>query len=227
MNAGFDGVDLTGTYQSVHQVLDSFDETNEFSVLDEGLVTIAEVFRDAGFKTAAVSLHQGWVSPKIGFGQGFDEFTFVSSINDRHETEKVVTHGLDWLAAHRADRFFIFLNILNPHDPYEAPPTLRSALVAEAGSAAVPENRLFDWQVKTEFLLSLAGPGPNHATPEELDYVIASYDAEISYVDWWIGVLVRQLQSWNLLEHLDRLDLGSWRGILGARSLPPYPAGLQ
>ena len=43
------------------------------------------------------------------------------------------------------------------------------------------------------------------ATPEQLKpligYLSLMYDSEIAYIDWWIGVLYRQLQEMELLEN--------------------------
>lgn len=58
---------FTGAYPSKHGA------HADHKRLDESLPTMAELFNDAGYETAAVS-NNTWISEEFGFGRGFDQF---------------------------------------------------------------------------------------------------------------------------------------------------------
>jgi arylsulfatase A-like enzyme len=91
---------------------------NHPGVLRDGLETLAERFRAAGYDTAAMTRHT-WLRNKSGLDQGFEEYhnnKFSAGLDAR----SLALAGVDWLTAHRAsDRpFFLWLHFLDPHLPY-------------------------------------------------------------------------------------------------------------
>ncbi|MCP3960834.1 MAG: sulfatase [bacterium] len=186
---------FTGTYQSFHQVTHSAKEKGVYSVLGDRMVTLAELFQQRGYHTGAVSA-QPWVAEATGFSQGFDDFVVFSGINDPFRTDKVMLDGLAWLNEKqtRAQKptapFFLYLHFINPHYPY-APPW-----PFDVGVGKAPER--FAGGVSLEVLEDLGRPSP--VAPAERDYLLSLYDSEIKYVDWWIGVLIRQLERRKILD---------------------------
>jgi arylsulfatase A-like enzyme len=57
------------------------------------------------------------------------------------------------------------------------------------------------WKPMSDFLTHGDEPGAAHVTPEELEYLRAAYHQQVRYVDFWIGVLIRQLENWKLREN--------------------------
>lgn len=114
---------FTGHLPFEHRVRDNLGFT-----LTPDAVTLAERFRDAGYRTA------GFVSAYVlrgetGIGQGFDVYdaTFPAVGADRSPAQ-VQRAGPDtlaaaerWLAAVDTERFFLFFHIYEPHKPYRAP----------------------------------------------------------------------------------------------------------
>lgn len=103
--------------------------------------TLAERLRDRGYATAAVTANP-WTTRETGFDAGFDEFTAIGEDADVEPTglfERVVDrvagtnrHGwlLTWqdyyadvLAASEslAEPYFLWVFLLDPHQPYVAP----------------------------------------------------------------------------------------------------------
>lgn len=87
------------------------------------VVTLAERFRAAGFRTGAVVTKVPWIGEKFGFGRGFESYRFM----DR-DGEPAVRHAVEWMATHRDASFFYFLHLFDAHSdftrlPYEAPGT--------------------------------------------------------------------------------------------------------
>jgi arylsulfatase A-like enzyme len=84
--------------------------------LAEAAVTLPELLRGAGYRTAAFSTN-GNVSPATGMGQGFDEF-FLEMAAPR--SSAVTPRVLAWLDAHASPKpFFLYVHTADPHAPYE------------------------------------------------------------------------------------------------------------
>lgn len=119
---------LTGTIPPYHGV-----HNNNGYKLGESNVTLAELFRDAGYLTA------GFVSAVVmekdyGFDQGFEVYEGITNAKrppfrvDTRRAEDTTQSALEWLDAHLEDErpFFIFIHYFDPHVPYEAPPPFSS-----------------------------------------------------------------------------------------------------
>ncbi len=96
---------------------------------EEGPVTLAESFRDAGFKTGCFSSNPA-LSRAFGLVTGFDQVGFeeldedfklgARSVND--SAARVHRAALEWLQAlHQKDQVFLYVHTLNPHNPYTPP----------------------------------------------------------------------------------------------------------
>jgi arylsulfatase A-like enzyme len=98
-----------------------------------GLTTLAEVFKDAGYHTAAfVSL--GVLMRAFQLDQGFE--TYVDPFGDRRgrwyrRADEVFGPVQSWLEKNYAEPFFIWVHYSDPHEPYltkDAPPDTRLTL---------------------------------------------------------------------------------------------------
>lgn len=187
---------FTSTYQSVHQVTHLPRDDMRFSVLSDELTTLAELYSDAGYRTAAFS-SQAWLLPETGFAQGFEEFHKVSGIEDLFEAERVVESGMGWIGRHRQEPFFLYLHVLNPHSPYRAPPPFDELWWRDGVPERFRAMEGMNIDQRWEFLLSLGEEG---VSDEELAYLLAMYDGEISHADYWFGRLARLLGDLGLHE---------------------------
>jgi arylsulfatase A-like enzyme len=86
--------------------------------LSPDLLTLPEMLRPLGYRTAAVSPNP-WISALFGFDQGFDTFEY------RHEAPArvLVSAGIALVEgfARRNEPFFLYLHFFDPHDPYTPP----------------------------------------------------------------------------------------------------------
>ncbi len=105
---------MTGLDPYVHGVRDNL----PFQ-LAERHVTLAEILRDAGYRTAA-HVAAAVVNRPYGLAQGFE--TYIDA-GDRHERrgDEVCDGALAWLRRHESERFFLWVHLFDPHAPY-APP---------------------------------------------------------------------------------------------------------
>ena len=115
---------LTGTYPFVHKVRD-----NGTFRLHEANLTIAEVFKQAGYATAA-QVAAFVLNHGFGLDQGFDAyrdvgFTAATEAGQRNETEipaeQVTDSTLELLHGVAGRPFFMFVHYFDAHQPYQAP----------------------------------------------------------------------------------------------------------
>ena len=156
------------------------------SVLPEGAVTLAELLREAGYRTAAVSTN-GHVTARHGFAQGFEEFRFL--VQGEQEVERVVEWTRGWLDRRRDDEpFFLYLHTIDPHSPYAAPQEYRRRFA--------PESLGED----PSALLARAEAASGAERERLVDRLRRLYDAEVAYNDAGFGELLAELERRGLRE---------------------------
>jgi arylsulfatase A-like enzyme len=110
---------MTSLYPASHGVRDFSDR------LPGSAVTMAEVYRDAGYATLSMSSIM-FTGKFTNLHRGFEEVHEDTSLPDRESSKTArlyVDRLLPWLEAHRDVPFFVFLHVSDPHDPYRpAPP---------------------------------------------------------------------------------------------------------
>jgi arylsulfatase A-like enzyme/tetratricopeptide (TPR) repeat protein len=115
---------LTGLLPASHGVHDN----STFS-LNDTVTTIAEVFRQAGYRTGAV-LGAYVLARQFGLDQGFEDYQdwFAAGRDSggvemlEQRASEVARQGMEWLDRRRGERFFLWLHFFDPHRPYDPPP---------------------------------------------------------------------------------------------------------
>lgn len=166
---------FTGLYPVGHRA------TQESLELGEGPPTLAGILGGAGYKTMGSSTN-GIVSVTSGLARGFDEFWEVFRPAVRSE---VLDGGWGhpnnvafqkFLA--RTDRekpFFVFLNYIEPHAPYQPPEPIRSNFVGKSYT---------DEQVGEAMKKTMPDHYMYHNIDEDqFELLGLLYEAEINYVD--------------------------------------------
>ncbi len=127
---------MTSTYPRVHQLTNhngmfwsdaTEDESLQTGVLPQESVTLAESFREAGYATAAF-VSNPWIAGEFGFGQGFDVYA-DDQTGRSLPCDIFLAQARDWLAERDDERpFFLYLHLMDVHDPFHAPFTDARAL---------------------------------------------------------------------------------------------------
>ena len=112
------------------------------SVLPEARATMPEAFRNAGYETVAFSANPAFVTPQVGFAQGFDRFDVLhgkevargsggdfqwgdAAMNTLVEVaaaDQVTDTALTWFRERPTDQpFFAYLHYFDPHAGYFPP----------------------------------------------------------------------------------------------------------
>ncbi|MCX7974475.1 MAG: sulfatase-like hydrolase/transferase [Candidatus Aminicenantes bacterium] len=115
---------LTGTLPLFHGVRD-----NGGFIVPPQLVTLAEIFNEAGYDTAAF-IGAYVLDSRWGLDQGFDyyfdqfdlsKFEKISLSMVQRPANEVIDHTLKWLEAKKDFPFFLWIHLYDPHTPYEPP----------------------------------------------------------------------------------------------------------
>lgn len=172
---------MTSRYPSDHGVRDN----GEW--LAKTKVTLGEVLRDAGFRTAAF-LTNMTNAPHRGF-EHLEAFPIdsPSASRDRPTDTLAAEAALNWLESNHADRFFLWLHLLAPHAPY-APPSAFSLKFSPHADAYSGEMEDL-WQVTY---------GERDPGPGELEALQALYDAEVAFVDHLVGSVLNGVDELGL-----------------------------
>lgn len=172
--------------------------------LTESDYTMAEFFRDAGFRTAGFS-ENTFINERLGYAQGFEKFEYISPLHDKDEelgykprdqeaTLRLIASAQEWLRSQRLDdRWFCYLHLLRPHNPYTVPESFarQEKFFSDGKSIDKMENRLLRGIRK-----------PQVSVGQELTQLyIDRYDTNIRYVDHLLGELIEGLNAEGLLEN--------------------------
>ncbi len=180
---------LTGLNASRHRT-----ET-ETSLLPADVTTLAERVKAAGWYTAGFTAN-GNGGSLAGLQRGFDLFedpTRTYTKDKRGKTynglptgEFIVARVLDFLAKSPHDRQFLFLFLVDPHDPYQAPPELEAIFLGDFKGKIRRHAR---WEYDNDY------------PADERFSMRAVYDAGVRYADQAVGQLVTGLDKLGLREH--------------------------
>lgn len=151
--------------------------------LTGGVRTLAESLRDAGFYTFGV-YHNIYVNPAFGLQKGFDEY-------DAQEEKAgvLVDRALAGLHRYAPDRrFFLYLHLFDPHNPYEPPEDVCRTV-----------SRRFDPDYHGPLGCAVdRRPELPLPPPEERRWAEALYHGEIAYSDREVGRLLAGLHDLGL-----------------------------
>lgn len=196
---------LTGRYP--------FEHGAEKGPLDGRYRTIAEAFRDRGYRTGGFSANSFFFCRRMGMGRGFIHFddysgsltqaavrtcygryleAFLNRLNlkifpVRRTAPEVNSSFLRWIDIKSQAPFFAVLNYFDVHDPYFPPQPYRTRFSKLGNPGGIIDE-------------SLASHGLP-ATPDQLQGEIDAYDGSIAYVDDQIGQLLAELKKRNVTEN--------------------------
>ena len=153
------------------------------NAISPGRCTLAERFRDAGYRTAAFT-GGVYVAAHFGLNQGFEAY-------EDHDEEKeggsagIFSGALGWVRRHRDAPFFLFVHTYEAHTPYR-------------GASALPRGRLGP-VFRTEDVAA-AQSGRLVLTEEERRYVSSLYDGDVRDADTHVAGFLEDLRGEGVLD---------------------------
>lgn len=194
---------LTSLYPDAHGVSDFADR------LPSSALTLAEIFREAGYATLSLSsiLFTGRYT---NLQQGFEVLHEDGSLRGERRIKSAwqyVGRLLPWLEANREVPFFVLLHVTDPHDPYEpnipydriwTEPGGKGAFEAwqQQAKRFIRDPLMRNYRMPTRDELDAAGVDPAAYVAQEVDW----YDGSIRGMDAELGRLMDGLAKLGLAE---------------------------
>ncbi|MEM6671197.1 MAG: sulfatase [Planctomycetota bacterium] len=169
---------LTGRLPDAHGV-----KSSSSCTLAQRLPTIAEALQARGYTTAAF-VGNPIIEPNRWFDQGFE--TFEVEVPHFRMSDEVVPHALEWLREHASLRFFLYLQLVDPHTPHRPHPEEAERLGLPSAPSDWPERGLNG---------VLQREPPSEAVAK---YANQLYDASVATGDRWFGAVLDELESLGL-----------------------------
>ena len=166
-------------------------------ILGDEFETLAEYLKKKGYKTGGFTTHGSWLTKKMGFAQGFDDF-YSNFLSARGINEYV----FEFLEKNKENRFFLFVHYYDIHSDYnKLPYDTRTGYDTKfckdykgnftgckddlCASTYLEEVNSKGWTI----------PGG------DLEYITALYDGGIAYTDHHVNRLFKRLKGLNLFEN--------------------------
>lgn len=200
---------FSSTYPETHGVWNRAVGDQETMALNPNAVTMAEAFRDAGYRTTAIA-DGGYVSEARGLDQGFDTFSSFT-----RGGPAVFSHAQKWLGNHGKGEkpFFLFVHTYETHVPYVPMLADLEPLVDgyDGPMRKAYENALAESQgrerlrkkqkTQAKHYRSLLHEVDAPLTQADKDFYRALYDAEVVLADRLVGDLLDRLEELDLRDH--------------------------
>ena len=174
---------LTSQYPSV------LGFTDDAVKINDKFLTLAEVFKGNYYKTKGIISHV-YASHEMGFNQGFDAYDEDNSRGTGYISSPSITEkAISFIKKHhKKHKFFLFLHYFDPHCNFFMHPNY-NYYPNYSGTLASNLN-----------ILELLEKAPTMSA-DDIKYLKALYDSEISFTDEYIGKLLDKLKELRLYDN--------------------------
>jgi len=203
---------LTGAWPLEHGVLANVAHGGQAFRPSPGLLSVAEVLRDCGYRTAAFTSAKP-LRQDSGVAAGFEHFDESEARERRGDV--TVRRALKWLGERRAEApdepFFLWVHLFDPHDPFNAPPPYGQAFKSDAGLETYLEER--------EISIDSQGHGRRLVDTRRAHN---AYDGEILFTDHLVGLMLDALEEHGVQDDTLVVLLGDHGEGLGQHGMPGH-----
>src|SRR5262249_10670227 len=208
--------------------------------LGESYATLAESLKGAGYTTAAF-IGTAILDRRHGLAQGFDWYsryqpTIVIGTESQRRAEEVIAEALDWLQKSSGKPLFLWINLYNPHAPYNPPEPFQTQYASAPydGEIAYTDHVLGAFFSQLEqagfmqnaLVVVMGDHGESLDEHREPDHGFFVYDAtvKIPMIFSWRGhlshaVVQQQVQEIDLLPTLADLIGFQTNGLIQGKDL--------
>ncbi|HJQ84480.1 MAG TPA: sulfatase [Candidatus Binatia bacterium] len=141
--------------------------------------TLAERLSQAGYRTAGFAGNDAYLDPLFGLDRGFARYRHVGL----ERAGKLVPVVSAWLRRRRGRSVFLFLNVMDAHEPYDPPP---------------PYDRLFPGRLDRPVGRHIGTRVPD---ADEAAHYVSQYDGELRYVDDGLAEIFAALRATDRYEN--------------------------
>lgn len=165
---------LTGQYPRTHGIM-----RNAARRTDADAPSLASWLHDRGYSTAAITARIG-LDPQLRRISGFDHTDAPRAPRKWRKAPEVARRALSWLHEREGSRWFLWVHLWEPHQPYEPPSGQRKrfalADIVDFEAYAEPERFLADGETISE---------------RDVARSASLYDGEIATADAAVAKIVR------------------------------------
>lgn len=165
---------LTGRLPSNHGLIYNPDP----GCIRDDIFTLGSILQNEGYLTRGFH-GAGYLREKFGFHRGFHQYTTRGN-----NFEDNIIQCLKWLEKAKKFRFMLFLHGFNCHSPFNPPPEFDVYFREYKGNYSV--KKLYQ-----EFKLP--------ANQDDIEHIIAKYDATILGADFVLGKIFNKLKELKIL----------------------------
>ncbi len=195
---------LTSLYPSQHGA--GRGGHDEWTPIDPGTVSIAEVLARVGYETQAITANF-LVSPTYGLDQGFEAFRNPGGRGWSLESVDIDVPGVvRFLETHRNTPFLLFWHIMDPHLPYVTGEEVRRRFVDAAyrgqfrGDPPEVPFEVLDPRPGRRWFTHEGPPPMPEITDEDRAFIEDYYAAEVAEMDAAVGAVLDALERLKLCE---------------------------
>ena len=194
----------TARWPSVHGITNKLKLLSEDQMVPTSLSPGIETFPD-------ILIREGWIAggftggagvqASFGFGRGFDYY-----LDDRYfgGLDHSIPKALEWMKAHQAERFFMFLHGYDSHGQYELSDASRATARRDYKGTldgTIEENA----KLREQALTAIQNPGDPPSLGSVLDeddakYLLALYDQKVREADQRLGSFLSEVRASGLLD---------------------------
>ena len=188
---------FTGLFPATHGKLEKQDK------ISEQVPFLAEILKREGYATCAI-LNNAIITSKFGFGRGYDEEHHFYKERDEvrrrlitpraqagHVWETYVDPVVRRHEKNPRTPFFIYLHETDPHAPYE-PPAPYDTLYDVQYRGGVGSDKASVFMQKNQF---------ERLEKADIAYLESQYKGEITFMDEYVGDLLRRFDERGLLDN--------------------------
>jgi len=187
---------LTSLYPSAHGTLSGEifgDQTKEVwkqTRLADELSTLAELFKEAGYRTIGVVANRH-LQVGSGFEQGFDHYYEYAGFLNAEDLNKIVRNklkqafGPQWQQKWRQEKVFLWIHYFDPHHPYFP----RKPWIEQYAPDFSSNPEAFPWRLSN----SQINAAFKRSDRTMVRRLTALYHSEISYTDNQVRILFGEL----------------------------------
>jgi len=174
----------------------------DWGPLPQEEITLAGCLSAAGYLTFGIGDTPFLLRNGYGLDRGFSDFVWIRGQRSGPEHDDVVLQrrseedyfapmtfrgATEWLQRHYRERFFLYVDTWDPHEPWDPPEYYVHPYLSEYAGEQVEPN-YWDWRA-------------DGYSERDLEIARACYCGEITMVDRWFGVLMERLERLDLLDN--------------------------
>ncbi len=179
---------LTGLHPLTHQ------QKQGDSKLPGSALLLSEHLQQQGFDTGSF-IANGYVSDRFGFDQGWDQYTNYIREGKSTEAANVFKQAADWIEQRKDERFFAYIQTIDPHVPYDPPGDYLRMYDPSPYTGAVRPRMTGDLLEKAK-----RRPPAVTFTQRDKEHLVALHDGEITQHDHFLGKFIERLKAMGIWE---------------------------